>query len=102
MRPRSFDFDYQWDVMEYLYTPFKSKEPFTYTNEYVKKSYDLMMWKNPNKLRTGMPPDWLFLNRLQWGLNSVLAHMKATGPWPRIWRAAVESRTAPVVQSGGA
>ncbi len=31
-----------------------------------------------------MPPEWLFLNRLQWGLNAVLAQLRATGPWRAI------------------
>jgi hypothetical protein len=43
-----------------------------------------------------MPPDWLFVNRLQWGLNSVLAHLDATGPWPELFRRAVESPTEPL------
>ena len=46
-------------------------------------------------MKIALPPDWLFLNRLQWGLNSVLAHLQATGPWKSLWRRAVESPTAP-------
>jgi hypothetical protein len=38
----------------------------------------------------------LFVNRLQWGLNSVLAHLDATGPWPELFRRAVESPTEPL------
>jgi hypothetical protein len=33
-----------------------------------------------------MPPEWLFLNRLQWGLYSVLAQLHAGGPWGDILR----------------
>ena len=95
--PRRFDWDHQWEVMRYLYLPFTQKEPFTYTHDYVQKSYGLMIFDNPNKARTAMPPDWLFVNRLQWGLNSVLAFLGATGPWPEIWRAAVESETCPAL-----
>jgi predicted unusual protein kinase regulating ubiquinone biosynthesis (AarF/ABC1/UbiB family) len=93
--PKKFDWDHQWEVMHYLYKPFMQKTPFTYTNEYVRQSYNLVLFKNPNQRKTGMPPEWLFLNRLQWGLNAVLAHLQATGPWPEIWRAAVESKTQP-------
>ncbi|MCA9630883.1 MAG: AarF/ABC1/UbiB kinase family protein [Myxococcales bacterium] len=93
-KPRRFDWDHQWAVMRYLYTPFLQRAPyFTYTHEYVQQSYALLLFDNPNKLKTAMPPEWLFLNRLQWGLNSVLAYLDATGPWPEIWRAAVESPT---------
>ncbi|MCA9645516.1 MAG: AarF/ABC1/UbiB kinase family protein [Polyangiaceae bacterium] len=93
-KPKRFDWDHQWAVMRYLYTPFMQRAPhFTYTHEYVQQSYALLLFDNPNKLKTAMPPEWLFLNRLQWGLNSVLAYLDATGPWPDIWRAAVESPT---------
>ena len=95
-RKRGFDWDYQWEIMRYLYRPFLQEEPFTYNDEYVRESYNLMMWKNPNKMKLGMPPEWLFLNRLQWGLNSVLARMHASGPWPALWRKALESETEPV------
>jgi len=95
-RPRRFDFDHQWEVMQYLYAPFTSRRPFTFTHEYVGRSYDLMLFRNRNRFSQGMPPDWLFVNRLQWGLNSVLAHLDATGPWPELFRRAVESPTEPL------
>ncbi len=94
--PKKFDWDHQWNMMHYLYRPFMQKEPFTYTQEYVRESYGMMLFDNPNRFRTGMPPEWLFLNRLQWGLNSVLALLSATGPWPELWRRAVESKLEPV------
>lgn len=92
--PKRFDWDHQWRVMQYIYQPFTTPG-FTYTHAYVRKSYDLLLFDNPNRNRSGMPPAWLFLNRLQWGLNAVLAHLQASGPWPDLWRAAVESPTEP-------
>ncbi len=88
---RTFDWDHQWAMMKYLYRPFLATEPFTYTHEYVKESYGLLIFDNPNRFRSEMPPQWLFLNRLQWGLNSVLAYLGSTAPWGEIWRAGVES-----------
>ncbi len=82
-REKSFDYDHQWDVTRYLYTPFVQRDPFfTYSDAYVRKSYGLMIFENPNQRRTAMPPEWLLLNRLQWGLNAVLAKLQATAPWP--------------------
>lgn len=82
-REKGFDFAHQWDVTRYLYTPFTQRDPFfTYTDEYVRKSYGLMIFENPNQRRTACPPEWLLLNRLQWGLNAVLAKLEATAPWP--------------------
>jgi predicted unusual protein kinase regulating ubiquinone biosynthesis (AarF/ABC1/UbiB family) len=94
--PRLFDYDYHWELMQYLYQPFLSAEPFTYTHEYVSRSYDVIIFRNPNKLSTTMPPDWLFVQRLQWGLNSVLASLDATARWGDLLREAVETPTEPV------
>jgi hypothetical protein len=48
---------------------------------FVAKSFGVLMFDNPNRFRIAMPPAWLFLNRLQWGLNAVLAQLGAAGPW---------------------
>ena len=93
--PRFFDYDYHWQVMQYLYQPYLASEPFTFTHEYVSRSYDVMVFRNPNKFSTAIPPDWLFINRLQWGLNSVLAFLGATAPWGELLRQAVETPTEP-------
>jgi predicted unusual protein kinase regulating ubiquinone biosynthesis (AarF/ABC1/UbiB family) len=93
--PKKFDWEHQWSMMRYLYRPFLATVPFTYTHEYVKESYALLLFDNPNRFSGKMPPEWLFLNRLQWGLNSVLAHLHATAPWGEIWRAGIESPTIP-------
>jgi hypothetical protein len=42
-----------------------------------------------------MPPEWLFLNRLQWGLNAVLAELRAKAPWGEMFRAAAFGPEAP-------
>jgi predicted unusual protein kinase regulating ubiquinone biosynthesis (AarF/ABC1/UbiB family) len=91
-----FDWEHQERVMEYLYRPFKAKEPFTYTEAYVRESYDLLVLKSPNQRSSGMPAEWLLLNRLQWGLNSVLAQLGATARWGEHFRRAAESPTRPV------
>jgi hypothetical protein len=70
-------------VTRYLYTPFTQRNPFiTFSDDYVKTSYGLMIFENPNQRRTACPPEWLLLNRLQWGLNAVLAKLDATAAWP--------------------
>jgi len=79
-----YDFDYHWEVMQYLYRPFKTRD-FRYTHDYVSKSYNVMVLKNPNQRKTAMPAEWVFTNRLQWGLNSILALLDASGDWPRIF-----------------
>lgn len=83
-KTKGFDWDYQWQVFQFLYTPFISPQPYTYTREHVARSYDVMMWKNPNKFKLTLPRDWLFVNRLQWGLQSVIAHLDASADWRSI------------------
>jgi len=79
-KEKKFDWDYQWEAMRFMYKPFL--EPgFRHGAEHVMKSFGVLMFDNPNKTKIAMPPEWLFLNRLQWGLNAVLAQLHATGPW---------------------
>jgi predicted unusual protein kinase regulating ubiquinone biosynthesis (AarF/ABC1/UbiB family) len=85
---RRFDFEHQWAVMRYLYEPM-TQHGFRYTHEYVRRSYNLLLWDTPNQRRIAMPPEWLLVNRLQWGLNSVLAHLESAGDFGRVFRDAV-------------
>ncbi len=93
--PDRFDWDHQYKVMQYIYRPYTQLE-FRYTNEYVEQSYDLLIFDNPNRNRSGMPPQWLFLNRLQWGLNAILAQLGAQAPWGEIWREQITAPLQPV------
>ncbi len=82
-REKGFDWDYQWRAMQFLYTPFL--EPgFRHNDAHVMKSFGILMFDNPNRTKLAMPPAWLFLNRLQWGMNAVLAQLGAGGPWREI------------------
>ncbi len=92
---RGYDWESSWQSLKYLYRPFLSTEPFTYTNEYVLESYQRLIVKNPNKFKTTMPPEWLLLNRLQWGLNSVFSQLRATGQWGDLWIPIINTPTEP-------
>jgi predicted unusual protein kinase regulating ubiquinone biosynthesis (AarF/ABC1/UbiB family) len=94
-RPRKFDWDAQWDAMRYVYRPL-SEPDFRFSMDYVRGSFGPMVFDNPNRMRIAMPPAWLFLNRLQWGVNAVLASLEAKAPWAEIFRAAVEGPEDPV------
>ncbi len=95
-RVKRFDFEHQWQAMRYLYRPMYTPEPFTFTHEFVAEVNDRLMYRNVNKLRFAMPGDWLFVNRLQLGLLSVLAHLRSTMPSRELFRAALESPTQPL------
>ncbi|HUO05391.1 MAG TPA: AarF/ABC1/UbiB kinase family protein [Candidatus Binataceae bacterium] len=72
-----FDFDYQWKMFHYFYRPLIEDRPFRFTDEYVAESFRLLYSNNPNKYKQNIPADMMFVNRLQWGLNSVLAGLNA-------------------------
>jgi predicted unusual protein kinase regulating ubiquinone biosynthesis (AarF/ABC1/UbiB family) len=94
-RPRRFDFDHQLEAMRVLYAPALASQPFTFTHEWIASVHDRLIFKNQNKLRLTVPPDWLFVNRLQFGLFSVLAHLGATGDWGALFREALEAPPTP-------
>jgi predicted unusual protein kinase regulating ubiquinone biosynthesis (AarF/ABC1/UbiB family) len=87
-RARGFDWDAQWDCMRFVYEPVTTPR-FTFTHEYVRRSFDVLLFDNKNKLKSNVPPEWLFVNRLQWGLYSVLAMLGATADWGSLMRAAL-------------
>lgn len=76
--------------------PIVQDEPFTFTQEYAREMVAFLvrgtkkiMFKDDAKLPhlpkpIHVPKDQTFMNRLQWGLTSVLAGMNATANWHRI------------------
>jgi predicted unusual protein kinase regulating ubiquinone biosynthesis (AarF/ABC1/UbiB family) len=92
---KKFDWDAQWEAMGVLYRPMRDPS-FRFTGGFVRETYDALMFKNPNKMRLGMPPEWLFLNRLQWGIFAILADLGAGPGIHAIWRESIESKTEPI------
>ncbi len=88
--PRNIEVDedrvFEWFQ---LYTrPVVAEQPFTFTSQFaaevIRSTTDP---RDPfsNMLRQlNLPPDYLLLNRIQWGLNSVLGQLGATGDWRAI------------------
>jgi hypothetical protein len=76
------------DYFGYFYHPVLEDKPFAYTRSYareaLKRTFDpagqhseMMKWFN-------LPPSFVVLNRIQWGLNAVLASLDATANWRAI------------------
>jgi predicted unusual protein kinase regulating ubiquinone biosynthesis (AarF/ABC1/UbiB family) len=76
-----FDYGYHMKVSKYLHRPWLGDQPFRYSHDYVKESLSLMISRNPNASYTRIPPEFVFVNRLQWGLNSILAVLGAEANW---------------------
>lgn len=67
-----------------LYQPWVEKGRFRFTDDYVLRTWNAMLLDNPNRSRLTLPKDWVFVNRLQWGLFSVLARLDAESDWSAI------------------
>ena len=91
---KKFDWDYQWEAMRHVYRPYLEPD-FRYDATHVRESFGILMFDNPNRMKIAMPPEWLFLNRLQWGLNAVLAQLHAIGPWREVIEELLDAPLAP-------
>lgn len=84
-RKRGFDFDYHHAMTRILYRPWLQEGPFRFTDQYVLETWNAVIRENPNLPRLHLPKDWVFVNRLQWGLFSVLSLLRAEADWREIF-----------------
>ncbi len=82
--PACFDFDHHFEMISFLYSPFLTKGEFTFTPAFVEEIWARVILNNKNRASSSLPRDWLFVNRLQWGLYSVLAELRARADWNRL------------------
>ena len=86
----SLDADRLFKYFGFFYEPFSRDRTFTFTKEYTARS--LRMVFAPDGEFTGMtkqmnmPPDFVFVNRIQWGVYSILSSLRASGNFHRIHR----------------
>lgn len=76
-----YNFDYHRQMLHALYAPWLTDKPFRFSSEYVSDTWRAMIVDNQNKFRMNMPRQWMFANRLQWGLFAVLALLDAEAMW---------------------
>ena len=79
------------EVLEWwrlYYRPIVAEQPFTFTPEFAAELIGAMT--NPSSKwmpllrKMNLPADYLLLNRIQWGVNSVLGRLRATNDWRAI------------------
>lgn len=104
--PRSANVDeravYEWFR---LYTrPVTADQPFTFTSEFaadvIRSSADPRSPLADVVRRLNLPSDYLLLNRIQWGLNSVLGRLEATGDWRAIRDEYLDDEQQPATELG--
>ncbi len=82
------DADGLYSYFDYFYEPAQKDEPFQFTRAYNAQSFRRMF--SPDGQFAGfqkhlnMPPDFVFVNRIQWGVYSILAELTAEANWRRI------------------
>lgn len=74
---RRFNYDYHRSMMLAIYAPLLRDARFRFSADYLTGTWRAMFPDNPNKASMNMPRDWLFNNRIQWGLFAVLAMLGA-------------------------
>lgn len=73
-----FDFDLHWQMMRHHYGPYAADD-HAFTLEQVRRGMEFNGPTNPNLRRIAFPPEWIWLQRLQWGLHAVLARLGVRG-----------------------
>lgn len=68
--------------------PVLEDREWTYTPEFAKKvirtTTDPRLGYVDMLRKLNLPPDYLMLNRIQWGVNSILGRLRATANWQRV------------------
>ena len=88
--PRRFDYDMHWKVMRHQYAPYVA-ETFTFSLEHVRAGMALNTPSNPNLRRLAIPPQWIWLQRLQWGLLAVLGRLGVRGSFGPMLRGILDA-----------
>jgi predicted unusual protein kinase regulating ubiquinone biosynthesis (AarF/ABC1/UbiB family) len=85
-----FDLEMLYDYFGYFYEPIQEDREFVFTREYNARSFKQVFRPDGSAAglskKLNMPRDFVFVNRIQWGVHSVLAHLGARGNFHRIER----------------
>jgi len=82
---QSFDFDMHWRTIRLQYAPYCQDE-FCFTTDYLTQMMTLSGFSNRNLRRLNIRPEWIWHQRLVWGLHAVLAQMGAEGHFQSLLR----------------
>ena len=91
-----FDFDFHWKMLCHQYEPYRSPS-YHFTFDYMKRGMEFSGHKNPNMRRLSIPPPWIWLTRLQWGLHAVMARLDARGCYSELMREELARPLEPMV-----
>jgi predicted unusual protein kinase regulating ubiquinone biosynthesis (AarF/ABC1/UbiB family) len=85
---KGIDFDKVRQWFAIAYEPLAGDREWTYTSEYARKlisaSTDPTLGMESTLRKLTLPPEYILLNRIQFGVNSLLARLQPTANWNRI------------------
>lgn len=93
-----FDFGHHWAMLRHQYAPYCTPH-FRFTTEYIQQGMEFSRPSNPNLRHLALPPAWIWLMRLQWGLHAVLARLQAEGPFATLFQKALDTPLQPLALS---
>lgn len=88
--PDHFDFDLHWQMLCHQYAPYK-RARFRFTRDFIKTGMEFSHPSNPNLRKLAIPPAWIWVQRLVWGLHAVLARLDCEGPFGEVLERALEA-----------
>jgi len=82
--------DMLFEYFAYFYEPFETPGPFEFSRDYNARSFRMVFAPDGKfaglSKKLNMPRDFVFVNRIQWGVWSILAQLGAKGDWHSIHR----------------
>ncbi|MCA9551565.1 MAG: AarF/ABC1/UbiB kinase family protein [Myxococcales bacterium] len=72
---QKYDYEAFRSLLRYLYLPYLKAGPFDFAEHRPEDTFRRMFLDNPNLLKLNMPADAVFLNRIGFGLVSLLAEI---------------------------
>jgi predicted unusual protein kinase regulating ubiquinone biosynthesis (AarF/ABC1/UbiB family) len=87
---RTLDADRVYDYFAYFYEPFHEDREFAFTREYNQRSFRQILAPDGQfagmQRHLNMPRDFVFVNRIHWGVYSILARLGVRANFHRIHR----------------
>ncbi len=83
--PAKFDYNHYYEMTRHLYRPFIEPN-FVFEPSFIRAAMDYNSPSSPNARTLAMPPAYIWVARLQWGLWSVLTRLRAEGDFLSILR----------------
>jgi predicted unusual protein kinase regulating ubiquinone biosynthesis (AarF/ABC1/UbiB family) len=74
--------DWLYDYARWFYLPILEDAEFEFTPDYCKKAISVIFGENMRLLN--MPPEYVMLNRITFGLNSIMSRLGAKENWRRL------------------